>query len=206
MGGTLVRFIVGVPIAAVVVIALFMTLRVLVFSEAEVQTEESDRLEFQITQTSADEEVVTRDQRPPEPEPVRAPPPPPRIEAAKADAPTEGAATVLGALPGVQPDVDSAQNFEVVVSDREEQPLVRVPPQYPRRASERGVEGSCDMRFDIEADGSTSNVRADCTSPLFERAAINAVQRWKYQPRVVDGQAVRRPNGGFTKLDFELAE
>jgi len=43
------------------------------------------------------------------------------------------------------------------------------------------------------------------TSSLFERAALRAVLKFKYKPRVVDGVPVRVP-GVKTRISFKIEE
>ena len=90
--------------------------------------------------------------------------------------------------------------------DRNPVPSVRVPPVYPPAALSRGLEGQCSMLFDITPQGTTTNVRAlDCTSSLFERAAINSVSRWRYNPQMQDGQPTLF-RGATTQIVFSVSE
>lgn len=68
----------------------------------------------------------------------------------------------------------------------------QVQPKYPVRAINRGIEGYVDVRFDITKFGATENVRIISALPegVFEKAAMAAVMRWRYQPRTKDGVAV----------------
>ena len=67
-----------------------------------------------------------------------------------------------------------------------------VPPDYPARALERGTQGWVDIEFTVAADGTTRDamVRAAEPAGVFDRAALQAVARWRYEPRVVDGIVV----------------
>ena len=38
---------------------------------------------------------------------------------------------------------------------------------------------------------------------VFDRAALNAVRKWRYNPKVQDGQPVERP-GVKVRLDFQM--
>ena len=60
-------------------------------------------------------------------------------------------------------------------------PLNRAGPQYPHCALSYGLEGHCDMVFDVMADGTTANVLPVCSSRLFERDAAYAVRRWTFE-------------------------
>ncbi|MGY3945095.1 energy transducer TonB [Aeromonas tecta] len=64
-------------------------------------------------------------------------------------------------------------------------PLQRVEPVYPYRAQQAGIEGSVTIRFTIDSEGRVGNVEVIEAKPKrqFERAAIQAVSKWRYQPR-----------------------
>ena len=66
--------------------------------------------------------------------------------------------------------------------------IMMVQPQYPVRASQRGLEGYVDVRFDVTMLGTVENVEViQSSSAIFEKSAINAALRFRYRPRVVDG-------------------
>jgi protein TonB len=137
---------------------------------------------------------------------VDPPPPPPQIERQRAEQPSEGLATVMGAIPEFEAPQLNSDSVNFSVSDRDAQPLVRIEPQYPMRAAERGVEGSCWVRFDVTPDGTPTNINIyQCDSSLFERASVRAVERWRYNPKVEDGVPVAR-RGVETRFDFQLSD
>lgn len=92
-------------------------------------------------------------------------------------------------------------------SDRDVMPLVRVPPEYPPRALTRGVEGWVLVQFTITTAGTVKDARVIDSMPaqLFDDAALKAIARWRYNPRVDGGVAVERV-GVQTRIVFELAD
>ena len=82
--------------------------------------------------------------------------------------------------------------------------IVRVQPTYPIRASERGLEGFVTVEFDVLADGTVSNVRViESSHSLFERPAIEAAEKFRFKPRVVDG--IAQPSYGLrNRFTFEM--
>ena len=92
-----------------------------------------------------------------------------------------------------------------VGSDRDVIPLVRINPEYPNRARERGIEGWVQVQFTITPAGTVSDQKVVDADPkgLFERAALDAIGRWKYNPKVVDGRAMER-RGVMVVLTFKL--
>lgn len=90
--------------------------------------------------------------------------------------------------------------------DGEYLPIVKVAPIYPRRAQSRGLSGHCILEFTVTKLGTTADIRVlECTSSLFERASVNAAAKFKYKPRVVDGEPIDVP-GVKHRISFEIEE
>jgi periplasmic protein TonB len=86
-------------------------------------------------------------------------------------------------------------NMELNVgADTDVIPLVRIPPEYPRRAAQRGIEGWVLVQFTITPTGSVMDPKVVDAEPkgMFDEAAIRSILRWRYNPKVEDGQAVER--------------
>ena len=65
-----------------------------------------------------------------------------------------------------------------------------VRPDFPRDAQERRVGGAVMLEVLIGADGKVKDVRVIRSSPLFDKAAIEAARKWEYEPTEIDGIAV----------------
>lgn len=92
-------------------------------------------------------------------------------------------------------------------SDGEYLPIVKVQPQYPRRALSRGIEGYVIVEFTVTTNGSVKDpvvIEADPPN-IFNRAATKAALKFKYKPRVIDGEAVEVP-GVRNKITFAIAK
>jgi len=92
-------------------------------------------------------------------------------------------------------------------SDRDVIPLVRINPEYPARALSRGIEGWVQVQFTISETGSVIDAVVVDSSPknVFDDAAIKAILRWRYNPKVEGAVAVQR-KGVQTILRFELED
>ena len=57
----------------------------------------------------------------------------------------------------------------------------------------REQEGYVEVLFDVEIDGSVANAQAIDSRPprIFDRAAVAAVSRWRFQPVVREGSPVK---------------
>lgn len=92
-------------------------------------------------------------------------------------------------------------------SDGEFLPIVKVAPQYPRRAASRGIEGYCTVEYTVTKNGSVRNPVVVDAQPegVFDRASVQAALKFKYKPRVIDGEPVDVP-GVRNKFTYQLAE
>jgi periplasmic protein TonB len=89
-------------------------------------------------------------------------------------------------------------------TDGEFLPIVRVNPQYPSRAAENGVEGNVLVSFTVTEDGTTKDVLVvESSHNMFERNAVKAAEKYKYKPRVVDGEPVE-VTGVHVNIEFKL--
>ena len=149
-----------------------------------------------------DEIVDTKDRKPPKPPKVEDKPPdmpPPNLDNVDANAPTVNLARIDV---GVTMDLQGG-DFAV---DGEYLPIVRVEPMYPRRAQSRGIEGFCDMEFTVTKTGEVINaVAMECSNSVFKNNSEKAVLKWKYKPRVVDGEPIDSP-GVQTRLTYKFED
>jgi len=200
--GNIIRWIIGVPVAAFVTIGLFVLMMTLIAEEFKPQ-EKSATSSFEINPTVEDIKVIKRETKVQQVKKVITPPPPPQIERQQASKPQERIASLEGAIPEFEAPKIDRQNFKIAVSDRDAQPLVRIPPIMPPRAEK---SGHCRVRFDVSPEGAPFNVvDTYCTQSVFKRASIKSVQKWKYNPKIVDGRSVAR-KGVESKITFRLTD
>ena len=77
------------------------------------------------------------------------------------------------------------------IAEGDHLPIFKVQPVYPGTALSRGLEGHCDLEFTVTRLGTTADVTTiACTNSVFERASIQALLKFKYKPRVVDGTPI----------------
>ena len=80
----------------------------------------------------------------------------------------------------------------------------RTPPQYPYSARRRGIEGWVRVSFTVTETGLVRDAVVLESEPrdIFDRAALRAVSKWKFKPRVVDGKPVA--SQAIQIVDFKL--
>lgn len=200
-----IRWIVFTPVAALFTVLLFLAMRALISKEFQPQ-DKGETATFEINPKVEDIKVIERETRVDKVKKVITPPPPPQIERAKADKPTEKIASIEGAIPEFESPKIDASNFKITVSDRDAQPLVRIPPIFPPRFLQGDNSGYCKVRFDVSPEGQPFNVMTTvCTSKQLERATTKSVQKWKYNPKIVDGRSVSR-SGVESTIRFDLQD
>ncbi len=119
------------------------------------------------------------------PEPVEPAPLAPRLKfAVESDNGWPGPGIIEDPVVTVQPGEGTA--------DGEMLPIMTVPPEYPQRQAQRGVEGWVVVEFTVDELGRVQAPRVIEAYPgaMFNRAALKAVKRYKYKPRVVNGQSL----------------
>ena len=198
----LVRIPVAVVVGAVFTTAVFWLLWSLVSTSFEGgERAEAARIEFSRMRrdteaTTKREEKVERERPPPTPET-------PRI--------SFSAGGVENTIAQLTPIVDARGAMSRMTmtagSDRDVIPLVRINPDYPPRALTRGIEGWVQVQFTITATGTVKDPIVVEAMPknTFDDAALKAIARWRYNPKVENGVAVERV-GVQTRIVFQLEQ
>ena len=198
----LTRFAIAGVTGIVVTFALLWLMQILIATGKDALTNSRDFRFVDFVRIKRDE-VVNLDEDKPEkpPEPEQ---PPPEMPQPQVD-PLDTSNTVDISIGRMGMNLDPTRgNFAVV--DGDYLPIVKVAPIYPRRAQTRGLEGWCLLEFTVTKTGTVRDARAiECTSSLFERASVNAAGKFKYKPRVVDGQEIEVP-GVSHIIRFEMEE
>lgn len=106
-------------------------------------------------------------------------------------------------MPQIDLGIDTGGSIQIA---RELTPLVRIPPDYPDRALQKLIEGYVIVRFTVTETGSVVDPEVIQSHPpgFFDRSAIRALLRWKYQPQLVDG----KPESviSYTRINFALLD
>ncbi len=179
----MIRLLIGLPIAGVITVALFLLMRYLILVEYQEQ-DETETASIEITRDLRDESVRTKDRKPDRPQEENLPPPPPPPTNLPQDNP-ELDAGVSGINPDFGTDVSMAGLQ--AAADTTAIPLVRVV-NFPDSCASRGISGWVQVEFDLTAAGLVQNPRlVGSSSSCFERSALRDIQKWKYRPKIRDG-------------------
>ncbi len=84
--------------------------------------------------------------------------------------------------------------------------IVRAPVSYPQRAAMKGIEGYVEIIYTVTETGLVANPMVVAAEPegYFEKAALQSVKKWRYQPVIQNGEAISVR--AKARLIFELAE
>ena len=87
-----------------------------------------------------------------------------------------------------------AQQAAAASDVRQYLPISKQAPDYPQRALDKGIEGDCTVEYSVTPQGKVDNpkVVGNC-HPAFIRPSLVAAATFRYQPRLIDGQAVTVP-------------
>lgn len=173
--GSGLRMGLGLPLAAVVTAGLFLAMGAMIKAQdielaAEAPTPKFDFIREKPqppeTRTVIDEPTV----------PTETPPEP------VVDWPTESRTDVIPTGPIDRP-VPTNPGDGTVSLPGLRGAILQYQPTYPDRCATRGIEGSVLVEFDVTALGAVVNERIVRSSDsCFDRAAIDAIRRWKFSP------------------------
>jgi len=205
------RWLISMPVALVFTLGLFMLMALMVGHSTQRLQEKSTSMSIDIFMQEPDTDVQRRQRTVPErPKPPEMPDTPTPVTqtqstaSAQPDMPTLNLQTNIQ---GVMVQAPSLGDLSVMQGPNNQQamPLFRVQPNYPPRAMRRGLEGYVVVRFTISPSGRPQDLSVVEANPprMFEREALRALRKWKYEPKVVNGEAVAQP-GQQIKLEFNL--
>jgi len=200
-----VRTLISIVAGVITAFGLFWVMQALIGVNAELK-EAGKKLSVDFVRLRRDNTPQVKEREPPKREKPEQQPPPPEMNLAKAMNPGDAVGAII-------PMVDTGMELEQATnlgtgagSDRDVVPLVRVDPEYPPRAKQQGIEGYVDLEFTISPVGTVQNAMVIGSQPpaVFDRAALRAVKKWRYNPKTEDGVAVPR-HGIQVRLRFEIS-
>lgn len=201
-----------------VTLVLFYIMQALISSDQSALTEDQTRNLVDFVRVQEEQEVQTKDRQPEKPPPPDEPPP---------DTPQQDFNVGVNQSGYTMGDVSTAVDADIGgsgfgISDGEYLPIVKVQPVYPRRALSRGMSGWVIVEFTVTERGTVKNARVvencgwvkntrseeechDSPNSIFDRAALKAAEKFKYKPKVIDGEPVATA-GVQNKITFELTD
>lgn len=202
MNGILRTFFIVLQAAVVTLLLLLLMVSLIEFADKELNQDASIKLP-DIYMPEVAMEIRRIIEKPEKPEVDETPPPDvPQQDFDKIDGNAEVGSIAMGKL---KTGLDLNIGAGLQASDGEYLPIVKIAPQYPRRALSRGIEGYVILEYTVTKQGTVKKpvvIEAE-PSNIFDRAAIKSALRYKYKPRIIDGEATE-VTGVRTKITFQL--
>lgn len=200
------RLTAGVTLGLVVTLFLFWVMQYLI-ATADRSLDEAKRgalVDFvRVKRTEVLERRQIKPKKPPPPKTPPPQPPTPKLDQLKPSAEK----IAISAVP-VETEIElSSGGFSLGVGEGDYLPIVKVAPIYPQRALNRGIQGECVVQFTVSRAGTTKDARpveGQCHR-AFKKASVEAALKFKYKPRVIEGQAVEVP-GVKNKFTYRLED
>jgi protein TonB len=202
MSRNLIRLIIGGLLAIPVAGGLFFIMQYLITSADPKIDDSKQRKLADIHMPEREIETNVNERKPDKVDDPEEPPP----DITTPDVSMDMDVEVINIAPQAAIDV-SINSSGMASGDGEYLPIVKVAPIYPRRAQTRGISGYCIVEYTVMASGAIKDpVAVDCQpSGVFEKASVKASLKFKYKPRVVDGEAIEVA-GVQNKFTYELEE
>jgi protein TonB len=201
------RYAIAAVSAAFITLGIFYVMQFLVLVANQELDDPARGRVIDFVRLKKDSELELRKRRLPEKLKPEEPPPPPEIDLSRAPRPNQQG--VDGGIPiaSMSVDISGGPDLAAAASSAEAVPIVRVSPMYPERARARGIEGWVLISFTISGTGAVKDAVVVDSDPkrIFDRAALKAVRKFKYRPRVVDGTPMEQP-GQSIVISFDLDE
>jgi protein TonB len=198
------RYAFSIVIGTVVTLSLLFVMHLLILYGEDAVQKERTRHNLEFVRVKRNETTNVEDftpEKPPKP-----PETPPETPPQDMDNMDPNAPTINVAAPTMTVDSNIGGPGGMNIAEGDYLPIVRVAPVYPARALSRGLEGYVDLSFTVTTAGTVRDpIVIFSTSSLFERAASQAVLKFKYKPRVVDGVPVDVP-GVKTRITFKIED
>lgn len=205
--GTVLRLIAGIVIGLAITAALFWMMPYMIENtDRELDKTGSANL-VDFVRLRRQETIHRRELKPAKPPVPQAPPPLP--SAPQFEGLNPSVETVAIAAAPAETDIEiSGAGFSLGVGEGDYLPIVKVAPIYPQRALMHGIEGYCVVQYTVTRQGTIRDpfvIEDQCTNAMFHRPSLQAALKFKYKPRVIDGQAVEVP-GVQNKFTFVIED
>jgi protein TonB len=201
MNRNLIRLVIGGLLAIPVAGGLFFIMQYLIASaDPKIDDKKQRKLaDIHMPEREIETQIEQKPEKVEDPEE-----PPPDLDTPDVDMDVD--VEVVNTAPQASVDVAIGVGANLT-NDGEYLPIVKVAPIYPRRAQTRGITGYCIVEYTVTTSGAIRDPRAvDCQpAGVFDKASVKASLKFKYKPRVVDGEAIEVP-GVQNKFTYELEQ
>lgn len=201
----IVRISISSIFAAAVTFGLLVLMYSLIATEEVSLDESGSRKIADISMPNTEIKANVKEVKPDKPEEPEEPPP--EVEQPEMEDLAVDSESVNIAVPAAKGDINISSGMGLGASDGEYLPIVKVAPVYPRRAQSRGIEGYCTVEYTVTKAGTVKDPQpVDCQPKgVFERASVKAALKFKYKPRVQDGEPIEVA-GVLNRFTYKLEQ
>ena len=198
------RYLLGLVLAVVTTVGLLWGMQALIAGGSEVMSEPPRGNVLDFIRLKKEQQTVKKERKPQKPAKPKTPPPP-MVQPQMAQANPNAQAVSSSFSADIALDAGLSGGLSLESGDGDYLPIVKVAPIYPRRAQSRGIEGFVIVEFTVTKTGAVRDAVVVSAEPesIFDRAALDAVLKFKYKPRVVDGVAMEVA-GVQNKISFAI--
>lgn len=197
------RYAFALGLGIVTTFALFLLMQALIKSDKSPFDEGISGKIVDFVRLQDDLDIQTKQRKPTPPPPPDEPPP--DMPKPDFDSNVDSQGIDIGAVNvNLNLNIGGIGGFS---SDGEYLPIVKVAPVYPRRAQTRGIEGYVLLEFVVTRTGAVRDPVVIESKPpgIFDRAATQAALKFKYKPKVVNGEPIDVA-GVQNRITFELQD
>jgi len=198
------RYVIAFAAAALITLGLFFLMQSLIQSSGSALTEPAQGKVLDFVRIQPEQQTQQKDRKPRKPPKPQEPPPP--MEAMQMDAASpDGGQSGLNFAADLSSDISLDGGLSLESGDGEYVPITKVQAIYPRRAMQRGIQGYVIVEFTVNKTGAVQNPVVVEANPqgIFEQAALDAVIKFKYKPRMVNGEPTAVA-GVQNRITFEI--
>ena len=209
----MIRIVSALLLGIAVSLGLFWLMQYMVMNNQQRLEDTNDLRMVEFVRLKRETRIEHKDRKMPEKPPPKKRPPPPRMQMAQTsvmkndmpdldmpnlDMPLQAGRFSGPILGGVSMGAGKVSSNVI--------PLVRIPPRYPMRAARRKIEGWVKVEFTITENGTVKDaVVVDAQPPdIFNREALQAIARWKFKAKIIDGEAFEQR--AVQVLQFKLSK
>ena len=209
----MIRIVSALLLGIAVSLGLFWLMQYMVMNNQQRLEDTNDLRMVEFVRLKRETRIEHKDRKMPDKPPPKKRPPPPRMQMAQTsvmkndmadldmpnlDMPLQAGRFSGPILGGVSMGAGKVSSNVI--------PLVRIPPRYPMRAARRKIEGWVKVEFTITENGTVKDaVVVDAQPPdIFNREALQAIARWKFKAKIIDGEAFEQR--AVQVLQFKLSK
>jgi protein TonB len=182
------RYALSGLLGVIVTTAVLFLMQTLIATAKRTLDESGTRHFVDFVRAEREETVERKERKPEKPQQAEAPPDAPKPSSDLIE-PTDMTVNIAPVAVTAQVEIGG---LGLEASDGDYLPIVKIAPVYPWRAQSGGIEGYCIVEYTVTTVGTVKDPVVIEAEPrgIFDKASIEAALKFKYKPRVVNGEPI----------------